>query len=139
MLLIISIQRCMGYTKLWLPKRIRALSIPKAQLDRILVYTLPICRKLELWTRPRLLFFETKTVRRLIGILLCFLSLNLLCSAPLIGQIPSGIALCVLGFGSVERDGIVLLLGIFLSILSTILTFGFIYAIVTKMLTYLVP
>jgi hypothetical protein len=64
------------------------------------------------------------------GVLLFLLSLGLLFAPPLIGQIPLGIAVCLVGLGLVERDGIVVLGGLAIGSFGLSLSLGFVYAIV---------
>ena len=70
-------------------------------------------------------------IMRLIGFLLLALAIGLLFAAPIIGQIPLGIAVCVVGLGLVERDGIVVIAGFAIGAVGLMLSFGFVYAVVT--------
>jgi hypothetical protein len=72
---------------------------------------------------------------RLIGVLLLVLALGLLFAPPLIGQIPLGIAVCLVGLGLVERDGVMVLAGLAIGSFGMTLSFGFVYAIFTGLTT----
>jgi hypothetical protein len=47
-----------------------------------------------------------------------------------IGQIPLGIAVCIVGLGLVERDGVVVIAGFAIGAIGLTLSLGFVYAIV---------
>jgi hypothetical protein len=90
---------------------------------------LPVLQRLERWSKPRMTFLETPLALRLIGFLLIAFALGLLVAAPIIGQIPIGIAVCLIGLGLVERDGIVIVAGMLVGAVGSALSFGFVYAI----------
>ena len=73
---------------------------------------MPVLRRLERWSRPRISLFETALGMRGIGIVLLTLALALIVAAPIVGQIPLGLAVCLVGLGLVERDGVVVLGGL---------------------------
>ncbi|MBX9875363.1 MAG: exopolysaccharide biosynthesis protein, partial [Beijerinckiaceae bacterium] len=49
--------------------------------------------------------------------------------APFIGQIPLGLAVCLVGLGLVERDGLLILAGAAFGAVGLVLSAGFAYAI----------
>lgn len=128
---LVAAQILAGRVSPWLPKSLLRRSIKRADVVRAVSRALPILKRLERWTRPRVTVFETAFAMRLIGLLLLALALGLLFAAPIIGQIPLGIAVCLVGLGLVERDGIVVALGLTVGAFGLGLSFGFIYAVVT--------
>jgi hypothetical protein len=94
-----------------------------------------VLRRLERWSRPRLAGLDTMPMMRLIGFLLLALAIGLLFAAPVIGQIPLGIAVCIVGLGLVERDGIVVIAGFAIGAIGLALSFGFVYAVVASLVT----
>lgn len=130
LLALVGAQLAAGWSTPWLPRALLRRSIPQDAVERAVARALPIMRRLETWSQPRMTFFETPVALRLIGFLLMTLALGLLVAAPVIGQIPLGIAVCLLGLGVVERDGFVVIAGIAMGALGLGLTFGFVYAIV---------
>jgi hypothetical protein len=50
---------------------------------------------------------------------------------PIVGQIPLGIAVCLLGLGLVERDGVVVIGGLVIGAIGLILNVGFVYALIS--------
>ena len=73
--------------------------------------------------------FETALALRFVGFVLIALALGLLVAAPIIGQIPLGIAVCLVGLGLVERDGMLVIAGLVAGLGGLALSFGFLYAI----------
>ena len=61
--------------------------------------------------------------------MLVVFSLALVFAAPVIGQIPLGLAVCLVGLGIVERDGYVVIAGLVVGAIGTSLSLGFLLAI----------
>lgn len=130
LLALVAAQIAAGASAPWLPRALLRRSIPQDAVERAVTRALPVLQKLERWSRPRLTFLETPIAFRLIGFLLLALALGLLVSAPVIGQIPIGLAVCLVGLGLVERDGVLVVGGLVIGCIGLTLTFGFVYAIV---------
>jgi hypothetical protein len=62
--------------------------------------------------------------------MLLILSSGLLLAAPFVGQIPMGGAICLVGLGLVERDGLVVVCGVLIGLLGIALNVGFVVALV---------
>ena len=65
----------------------------------------------------------------ILGAVLIVLSIGLLTAAPFIGQIPWGIAVCLVGLGLVERDGVLVIAGLVAAAVGASLSASFVYAI----------
>lgn len=128
---LVSLQIAAGRPTPWLPRSLLRRSVPQSAVARAVERALPTLQRLERWSRPRLAFLESPIALRLIGFLLIALSLGLLVAAPVIGQIPLGIAVCLVGLGLVERDGVLIVTGVAVGAGALSLTFGFIYAVVS--------
>ncbi|MDB5591370.1 exopolysaccharide biosynthesis protein [Enterovirga sp.] len=129
LLLLVAVQIAAGQESPWLPQRLLRQSVPQEAVTRAVLRAMPVLKRLELLSRPRFAFLETPLALRLIGFLLLSLALGLLVAAPVIGQIPIGVAVCLVGLGLVERDGVVVLVGIVLGAVGLAANFGFAYAI----------
>jgi hypothetical protein len=130
LLALVAAQIAAGWATPWLPHALLARSIPRGDFRRAVDRAIPLLRRLERWSRPRMSGLDTVPIMRLIGFLLLALALGLLFAAPVIGQIPLGIAVCVVGLGLVERDGVVVMAGFAIGGLGLTLSLGFIYAVV---------
>ena len=68
-------------------------------------------------------FADTRS-RRLIGLAGVVLGLALVLPIPIIGNIPLGIPICILGLGLVERDGAIIIGGYVATVLGLAITAG---------------
>lgn len=135
LLLLVAVQIAVGKASPWLPRALLGRSIARKDVERAVRRAVPVLRRLERWSRPRLSLFETALGMRGMGVALLTLSLALIVAAPVIGQIPLGLAVCLVGLGLVERDGIVVLVGLAVGALGVLLNAGFAYAIVAGIIS----
>lgn len=135
LLLLVAIQIAAGMSAPWLPRRLLGRSIPRKDVQRAVTRAVPILQRLERWSRPRMSIFESALGMRGMGIALLTLAMALIVAAPVIGQIPLGLAVCLVGLGLVERDGIVVLVGLAIGTLGVTLNAGFVYAIVSGIMS----
>ena len=130
LLLLVAMQIAVGMPSPWLPRSLLARSIRQADVKRAVARAVPVLRRLERWSRPRLSVFETALGMRGMGLVLLALSLALIVAAPIVGQIPLGLAVCLVGLGLVERDGIVVMGGLVIGLCGVALNAGFAYAVI---------
>ncbi len=135
LLLLVALQIAAGMSAPWLPRRLLGRSIPRKDVQRAVTRAVPILQRLERWSRPRMSIFESALGMRGMGIALLTLAMALIVAAPVIGQIPLGLAVCLMGLGLVERDGIVVLVGLAIGTLGVTLNAGFVYAIVSGIMS----
>ncbi|GJD50958.1 hypothetical protein OPKNFCMD_3708 [Methylobacterium crusticola] len=131
LLALVAAQIAAGMSAPWLPRTLLGRSIARADLQRAVARAVPLLRRLERWSRPRLRVFENGIGMRTMGLLLLALALVLIVAAPLVGQIPLGLAVTLMGLGLVERDGIVVVAGLTVGVLGVLLNLGFVYAVFT--------
>ena len=131
LLLLVAIQIAAGMSAPWLPRRLLGQSIRQADVKRAVSRAVPVLKRLERWSRPRLSVFETAIGMRGMGVALLALALALIVAAPLIGQIPLGLAVCLVGLGLVERDGILVLAGLGIGLFGVAINAGFAYAVIS--------
>ena len=130
LLALVAAQIAAGRATPWLPRALLRHSIPQDAVQRAVTRALPVLQRLERWSKPRMAVFETALALRMLGFVLIALALGLLVAAPIIGQIPLGIAVCLVGLGLVERDGMLVVAGLVVGAGGLALSFGFVYAIV---------
>lgn len=132
---LVAIQIAAARPTPWLPRSLLRRSIRREDVTRAVARAFPALRKLERWSRPRMTIFDTPVAMRLIGFLLLALALGLVFSAPIVGQIPLGLAVCLVGLGLVERDGVVVSAGLVVGALGLVLSVGFVWAIAAGIAT----
>jgi hypothetical protein len=130
LLALVAAQIAAGWASPWLPRSLLTRSIPRQDFSRAVARAVPVLERLERWSRPRMAVLDSVPIMRLVGFLLLALAVGLLFAAPVVGQIPIGIAVCTVGLGLVERDGVVVMAGFAIGTIGLALSFGFVYAIV---------
>jgi len=128
-LLLLTAQQALGAHTVWLPKKMRARSFTVERLQKLLSGIIPLLRKIEFFTRPRLGWITRGPVSRFFGALGVIMALSVCIPLPLTNTLPSlGIALMAIGIGM--RDGLAVICGAvigisWIAILSfALLTFG---------------
>jgi hypothetical protein len=86
-------------------------------------------RRAERLSRPRWTWLAVGLAERVIGLWCAVLSVVLILPVPF-GNIGPGIAICVLAFALLERDGKAALSGVLVSLAALVLAWGVILAIV---------
>ncbi len=130
-LAFIALQMLSGRATPWLPQSLLARSIGKPELARAVGRALPPLLRLEQFSRPRLTMLGSTIAIPILGGVILMLALGLVVSAPFIGQIPLGLAVCLVGLGLVERDGLFIIAGACVGVAGLLLSAGFAYAIVS--------
>lgn len=128
-LAFVALQMLFGRSIPWLPQALLARSIGKPELNRAIGRALPPLVWLERFSKPRLTMLGGGYAVPVLGLLILVLALGLIVAAPFIGQIPLGIAVCLVGLGLVERDGVVIIAGAVVGAVGLALSAGFAYAI----------
>jgi hypothetical protein len=129
LLLFVAAQIVVGWPSPWLPRRLLDRTISHDDLVKAANRALPWLLWLERGARPRLVAFSHEVALRVIGCVLVVFALALVFAAPVIGQIPLGLAVCLVGLGLVERDGYVVIAGLVVGALGTSLSLGFLFAV----------
>lgn len=127
----VALQIVFGRRTPWVPSRLLHKSVARADVARAVERALPYVRRLEHWSRSRLFFFSTPLRMQLLGLAFLLVALSLLTAAPIVGQIPPGIASCLIGLGLVERDGLVVVSGLAVGAVGISLSASFVLALVS--------
>lgn len=125
LLVAVGFQMTIGLKTPWMPGYLLRSSVARTDYERAYNRALPYLLKLERFSQPRFTWFG----RGAAEFVLIALAIGLLTAAPFIGQIPWGIAVCLLGLGMVERDGVLVLAAIVVGVIGALLSAGFIYAV----------
>lgn len=124
-LILVAVQLVIGRRTPWIPRVIRSRRVPKLRLQQGLAAAAGVLRRFERICRPRLALFTTILAERILGFIVVYLGAVIALPIPFIGNIPPAIAILALALGLLERDGVVILLGVVLAILAVIVTAGF--------------
>lgn len=116
-LLLLAPQLVIGASAPWLPKGVKSRTIAVADLRTGLPRVVPWLQKIEAVSRPRLVFLFNPVGERLIGVLCTLLAVVLILPIPL-GNVLPGLAVTVLSFSLIQRDGLIALAGYAITITS---------------------
>ncbi|WP_281261245.1 exopolysaccharide biosynthesis protein [Bosea psychrotolerans] len=130
-LAFVAVQMLTGRAMPWLPQAVLGKSVGKPELSRAVARAVPVLTRLERFSRPRLTVLGSTLATPVLGLIILVLALGLVVAAPFIGQIPLGLAVCLVGLGLVERDGLFIIAGAVIGVGGLILSAGFAYAIVS--------
>jgi hypothetical protein len=118
-LLIVSMQMVIGRHELWLPGFLSKRSFSRKALVGAFEKMAPRLEAVERIARPRLLFMTGKVGTVLIGLVVLFMAVVLILPLPPGGNFPPALACAVLGMGLAERDGVIVLFGLVVSVAAT--------------------
>ncbi|MDP3410894.1 exopolysaccharide biosynthesis protein [Bosea sp. (in: a-proteobacteria)] len=128
-LAFVAAQMLTGRAIPWLPSALLSRSLSKPVLTRAIDRAVPVLLRLERFSQPRLTVLGSVYAIPVLGLLILVLALGLVVAAPFIGQIPLGLAVCLVGLGLVERDGLLIIAGTVFGAIGLVLSAGFAYAI----------
>lgn len=126
----LAAQLAAGWRTPWLPRRMLDWSVNRADAARMLERAQPFIRRVERMLAQRAVTLTVPPGLRLVGLAIFLFALALLVAAPIVGQIPLGIAIALTGIGITERDGVVVIIGLAIGALGVAISVGFIAAII---------
>ncbi|MGL4729120.1 MAG: exopolysaccharide biosynthesis protein [Bosea sp. (in: a-proteobacteria)] len=132
MLAGVAAQLLIGRLQPWLPPFLLKQSVSMSMVANASRRVLPWLVRIERFCQPRMVIFQQYLALRLIGLVLLALALGLLVAAPIIGQIPIGLGVCLIGLALVERDGVLLMAGCIIGAIGLALTAGFAWALLSS-------
>ena len=120
-IVMISAHLALFGEKAGLPARVEHLALPRKTFNFLSRYLSPALRRLELLSRPRWAALAQR--ERLIGVASAYLGVILILPLPLMNSAPA-ILLAVLSWGLIQKDGVVIAIGL---IGSALLTFTLLF------------
>ena len=112
-LMLVSVQILFGRRLPWLPKKLGARTVTKEGLQNLSDRASPWLHKIEAVSRPRLTALSRPPLDRLVGLGLVLFSASILVPLPGTNSVP-GMAVVIISMGLLQRDGILILLGLLL-------------------------
>lgn len=117
-LVIIGLNLIAARRRLWLPAAIANKTIARADLQRMADRVVPYMRRLEKFCKPRLPIMTEAVGKVLTGLVLLVLGFIMILPIPLLGNMPPGFAASVIALGVIERDGLIVLIGLVTSVVA---------------------
>jgi hypothetical protein len=111
-----------GRTAVWLPPRVARREVPRSALVAVLRRILPATRAIEKFCKPRWFGVSERAGKALFGAVVVLMVAILWLPVPVFGNFTPGLAVTTIGIGLSERDGIVMLVGLALSVVATAFT-----------------
>lgn len=130
LLIGVAIQIGWGRHAPWAPAFVLNRSVARKDVARAAARAIPLLQKLERFSQPRFNWLGHDRATLALGALLLALALGVLFAVPVIGQIPWGLAICLLGLSLVEQDGLLIIGALVLGGVGFMLNFGFVYAVI---------
>lgn len=127
-LIFLTVQLMFGW-KPWLPQLIAARSMARTDFGTMMSKANPWIAKAEQMLKPRLTMFAAPPAERLLGALCLVLALVLALPIPLGNMLPA-LALSIIAFGILEKDGIWTIAGAAIGVVSLGVVAGVVYAMV---------
>lgn len=127
-LLFLTAQLMLGM-KPWLPRFITDRSLSRVDFERVVATTAPWLARAESVMRPRLTMLAARPAVHLVGLVGLCLSIILFLPIPLGNMLPS-IAICIMSLGILERDGLWILIGLIVAVLSVVVVWGVFWALI---------
>jgi hypothetical protein len=128
-LIFLSLQLMLGFAVPWLPRFVVRRSVRRQSFARVMNHAIPWIRRLEKLSRPRLAALASGPIERFIGFVCIVLCLVLVLPIPF-GNMGPAVAICMLAFALLERDGLATLAGMLIGIAAIVLAWGVILALV---------
>lgn len=127
-LVLLAIQFALGRKTPWLPKVVTQRSIARSDLAAMTRRINPMLQRVERVLKPRLGLFVTPPAERLLGLTMVLLAVLIFLPIPL-GNIVPAIAICLIALSLIEHDGLVVALGATIGIVSVLLVWGAVLAL----------
>jgi hypothetical protein len=115
-LIFLSFQMMLGFDSPWLPKWILKKSIKRSHLGFFVIKSSPILRKIEKLLKPRILFMSSHQGAKAIGLISLISAISIALPLPFTNFVPA-IGVLVMSLGLLSRDGLIILIGILISLL----------------------
>ncbi|MDQ7819022.1 MAG: exopolysaccharide biosynthesis protein [Armatimonadota bacterium] len=112
--IILAAQMLAGLPRPWLPARVRRYRLSAAAVRALRERGLPLLRRVERYSRPRLAGLDQRVVMRVVALAVLLLGVILLSPLPFLNTLPA-LTVLVLGVGLLNRDAVVLGAGLALT------------------------
>jgi hypothetical protein len=116
--IFVALQMIVGAHRPWLPGFVLQRSIPMSDFRTMVLKAAPHLQRIERILQPRLAIMSTNIVERLLGLVLLLLSIIVALPIPFANQ-PPAVAQALLALGLIERDGVVILIGLGVAAIAT--------------------
>lgn len=110
-LTILAVEVTLQRKSVWMPRWLMRLSVRRTSYAKGLAHVLPLVRRVERLSKPRLKALTGPAARVVIGLACLFLAIIFILPIPFAAVLPAG-AIVVFGFALTQRDGLATLVGL---------------------------
>lgn len=110
-IIYLSAQMVYGLKSPWLPEKLAKREMNAENLNGMIRRTIPWLKRAEKFFKPRLTFLSSRTAERLLAVVCLLAALCIPIPLPVFNTIASG-AIFLIALGLMERDGLVIILGL---------------------------
>ncbi|MGM8225377.1 exopolysaccharide biosynthesis protein [Cellvibrio sp. ARAG 10.3] len=135
-LIVIAIQMIGGLRRLYLPERIQRRSFSGTGFKKLIQRAAPWLAKLERGLKPRWPWLTSSRAERWLGGVCLLLALLLILPIPF-GNFFPGFAVVLLALGLIEKDGVFIVAGLAMTVVSVIALGGLVWTIITGALLFI--
>jgi hypothetical protein len=132
-LVFLALQLAIGRSSPWLPRIIAQRSLLLADFAAIVARVAPVIARAERLMQPRLTLLATRPFDQLMGVICFLMSIVLFLPIPL-GNVLPATAICLFSLALLERDGLVYLGGVLMSVISVVVVSGVVYAMIKSLI-----
>ena len=127
-LIYLAVQMMLGHRP-WRPRFIADRSVSRTDFAAVISRSAPFLARAERFLSPRLAFLTTPVGVRLIGAACLVLALVLILPIPLANMLPA-IAIAAMSLAVLERDGVWVIVGVMIGLMSLAVAWGVIWAFI---------
>ncbi len=126
-LMILSIQMLLGNKKVSLPQKINDYGLKNSTLKAISDKVVPRLISVEKYVKPRFSFAKSVYCEQFIGFISFLAAFSIALPIPLTNAIPA-LGIAVMALGLLNRDGLVIIVGFFITVLGLLIAIGAVLA-----------
>jgi hypothetical protein len=135
-LVIIALNLIAMRRRLWLPRAIAGKTVARADIERVVAWATPLMRRLERYCRPRLPVVTESVGKVIVGVVILVLGLVMILPIPFVGNMPPAFAAAVIAIGMTEQDGLIVLIGLAVSVAAIFIASATTWAAIVGIVDY---
>ncbi|WP_162894808.1 exopolysaccharide biosynthesis protein [Rhizobium terrae] len=116
-LALLSVQVMLGAERLWLPKRLSAMGVPRSLAERMATHGAPVLARLERQMRPRGKLLSQVLMKPVLGLVIFMMAVLIALPIPFGNMLP-GLAVLITALGMAQRDSLAIGAGLLVAILA---------------------
>jgi hypothetical protein len=134
-LALVALQVMFGANNVYLPRWVESKSFSSHTCKRFIYRVAPWLQRLERLMKPRWLILTSPSFERAIGLICFLLALVLIMPIPL-GNVLPGLCILMMAFGLMERDGVFIAVGFFLTLISLVVLSSVVWLMIKAALLF---